>query len=67
MTGISLLLRRRFEPGTVLTIELRRKEDNHLHPLVVRVVRVQQKSRREWLVGCAFARRLSPDIDFVPR
>jgi hypothetical protein len=59
--GVALLLRRRFEPGTVLTVDLRGSGEPLARRLLVRVVRVQLHSHRRWLMGCAFARRLSSD------
>jgi hypothetical protein len=58
--GIGLVLPRRFEPGTVLTVELlgadRRAPGRFF---VVRVAHVQKDAPRRWLLGCQFLRRLT--------
>jgi serine/threonine protein kinase len=58
-TGICLLLRRRFEPGTLLTAELQGPAENITKTMLVRVLRVQEAARRKWSIGCAFDRELS--------
>jgi serine/threonine protein kinase len=59
--GIGLLMTRRFEPGTVLLLELQ-GEPRPLGPsrLLVRVMRVKEQSGRQWLVGCQLAYKLCP-------
>lgn len=58
--GIGLLLSRRFESGTVLTIEPPGSTPNRPKRLVVRVQRVQA-SGKKWRIGCRFARKLSEE------
>jgi serine/threonine protein kinase len=58
-TGVCLLLRRRFEPGTMLTAELQGAAQSITKTMLVRVLRVQEQNRRRWSIGCAFDRELS--------
>jgi hypothetical protein len=52
-TGIGLSLRKRFEPGTVLTVEL--SESPKLQrQLLVRVVHATADKNGRWIVGCTF-------------
>jgi hypothetical protein len=53
-TGIGVLLARRFEPGTDLSIELADRPDAPRRSLPVRVVRVVAESLGHWAHGCAF-------------
>jgi serine/threonine protein kinase len=59
--GLSLLMGRRFEPKTVLLVELQATGQNLPQKLLVRVVRVRQQGPGKWAIGCAFARRLSEE------
>jgi serine/threonine protein kinase len=59
--GIAVILGRRFEPRTVLCMELPATEREPARRLFVRVVRVMSLSARRWLLGCVFAHRLSDD------
>jgi len=63
-TGVCLLLRRRFEPGTILTAELQGKQDCLTKTMLVRVLRVREESRRRWSIGCSFDRQLS-DVELT--
>jgi serine/threonine protein kinase len=58
-TGVCLLLRRRFEPGTILTAELHGAAQSITKTMLIRVLRVQEQARRRWSIGCAFDRELS--------
>jgi serine/threonine protein kinase len=59
--GIGLVLNRRFEPRTLLVVELSETIPNSKRLLLVRVVRATKLSARQWVVGCVFARRLTPE------
>jgi hypothetical protein len=59
--GIGLLVRQRFEPGTLLILELSARFDEVTRPLPVRVVHAAQEGKRFWTIGCAFASTLSPE------
>lgn len=56
--GLSLVLRRRFEPGTGLAIELPATASSPASTVLVRVVHVRQHAGA-WMLGCAFVSRLS--------
>jgi serine/threonine protein kinase len=58
-TGVCLLLRRRFEPGTMLTAELQGATESITKTMLVRVLHVQEQARRSWSIGCSFDRELS--------
>lgn len=57
--GIALLLKRRFEPETVLEVNLQSPEESSLYTLPVRVIRVSPKKRGNWLTGCVLLKKLS--------
>ena len=59
--GVGLVMNRRFEPRTVLTLEIPGKGQAAAHRLLIRVVRVQPLAKRRWLIGCIFARRLGEE------
>jgi hypothetical protein len=59
--GVALVMKRRFEPRTVLLLEFQAWEKACARRLLIRVVRVQALSARRWLLGCVFARRLGED------
>jgi hypothetical protein len=61
--SIGLLLTRRFEPGTLLVIELeKKKQDQSLsHTLVGRVVHATQNSNGGWMLGCTLANKIAED------
>jgi serine/threonine protein kinase len=52
--GINLIMRRRFEPGTVLTVELQDKVGRPKRLTLVRVIRVQARADKRWTLGCVF-------------
>jgi hypothetical protein len=58
VSGIALDLRRRFQPGTALNIELASKADGSRR-FVVHVVHATQQLNGRWVMGCAFAEPLS--------
>jgi eukaryotic-like serine/threonine-protein kinase len=57
--GVALLLGRRFEVRSSLWVELADGAAGRTY--LVRVVRVQARPGRKWLLGCTFARRLAED------
>jgi hypothetical protein len=59
--GIALLLGRRFEPKTTLWVSVLGPGKAADRYFLVRVVRVQARPGKKWLVGCVFARQLSED------
>lgn len=59
--GIGLILTRRFEPRTVLSVEIAAGAQTPARRLLVRVVRVSRLAPRRWLVGCVFPTRLGEE------
>jgi hypothetical protein len=59
--GVGLIMNRRFEPGTTLIVELSAKPKGILRPLPVRVIHATPEQKGQWLIGCTFARPLSPE------
>jgi hypothetical protein len=60
--SIGLHLTRRFEPGTLLVIELEKKELSLSHTLVGRVVdAIPSQSGTGWMVGCTLANKIADD------
>jgi serine/threonine protein kinase len=59
--GIGVLLARRFEMGTELTIELMTGPDPVPRRLPARVVRIEPESLGHWVHGCAFRHPLSDE------
>jgi hypothetical protein len=64
--GIGLLLQHRFEPGTLLTLELENSDRTASQTLHVRVVRVGAQPGC-WLLGCELVQELpEPEVqDFL--
>jgi serine/threonine protein kinase len=59
--GIALLLGRRFEPRSVLLVEVSSNTDVQCRFLLVRVIRAAPMQGKTWLVGCVFAHRLGKE------
>ena len=59
--GIGVLLARRFEMGTELTIELTAGADSAPRMLPARVVRIEPERNGHWVHGCAFRHPLSDE------
>jgi serine/threonine protein kinase len=57
--GIGLLVNRRFERGTILTVDLRGSKHGFERSMELRVTRVTRATRGSWLHGCVFAEPLS--------
>ena len=66
--GARLVVDRRFEPGTILNIQVEH-EGEDLPPVVLaRVMHVSAESGGQWALGCKFARELSEkDLDLLVR
>ena len=56
--GIGILLARRCEPGTELSIELVTESTNTTRSLPVKVVRVRRDTLGHWIHGCEFSKPL---------
>ncbi|HEY7327083.1 MAG TPA: PilZ domain-containing protein [Gemmataceae bacterium] len=70
-TGIGLLLPRRFEPGTLLAVEIAEETNEQKRLFVARVVRTSRQSEGGWLIGCRLASSLTEDelpllLDNIP-
>jgi hypothetical protein len=59
--GISLLISNRFEPDTVLAVELLSTNHTSSHALQVRVVHVTEQPGGGWQLGCEFLNKLSEE------
>ena len=59
--GIGLLLRRPFDPGTVLAVEFRKARQGMSGILSARVVHATPQPDGSWLVGGPLSRRLTED------
>jgi hypothetical protein len=59
--GVCLLLTRKLEPDTLLSIELENTTSHYQRTLLARVVHVTGQPGKGWRVGCAFAKPLSED------
>jgi serine/threonine protein kinase len=58
--GVGLILTRRFERGTMLTLELQGKEEAPRY-LEMKVARNERLGKGRWLLGCVFLEPLSKD------
>lgn len=56
--GMGLILNRRFEPGTLLVVDLQDAEQAAHRTLLVRVARVH-KEGQIWLLGCEFIHKMT--------
>jgi serine/threonine protein kinase len=61
LTGLRMTLDRRFEVGTVLTLEILDEQGNGVAKTLARVQWVRETSQNRWSVGCAFHRPLTED------
>jgi hypothetical protein len=59
--GVGVVLARRFEAGTELTIELGTGPTSTPRRVPVRVVRIEPDSVGHWVHGCAFVSKLADD------
>ncbi|HLJ93333.1 MAG TPA: PilZ domain-containing protein [Gemmataceae bacterium] len=59
-TGIRLVVGHRFEPGTMLAIELLSPHQNMAREVAARVIYATELGGNGWVIGCEFAIRLSP-------
>lgn len=60
-SGFQLLLSRRFEPGTLLVVDVHDVQGQATRMLLGRVVRVTSMARGRWILGCTFTVPLTPD------
>lgn len=62
-SGIGLILHRRFDPGTVLAVELQNNAQSIAVTIQARVMHVKAMGEGDWVHGCAFNQPLpEPDL-----
>src|SRR5262245_35057026 len=61
LSGACLKLRRRFEPGTGLVVELPGGEGQDNYSVLAKVVNVENQNDGTWALGCRFVSELSED------
>jgi hypothetical protein len=59
--GVGLIITRKLEPDTLLTIELENPTSHHQRTQLARVVHASSQPGKGWRVGCAFAKALSEE------
>ena len=59
--GVGLSVLRRFEPGTVLLIELACENEESSYAAPVRVVHATAEGDGRWILGCKFTRKLDEE------
>ena len=59
--GVGLLLSRRFEPGTLLQVEVQIPRKGFFRPLIVQVLHVTGQEYGGWVAGCSFAQPLEEE------
>ena len=59
--GVGFVLHRRFDPGTLLTIELERPQRDDWGQLPARVMHVTPQADGNWKLGCALVHAMSPE------
>jgi len=59
--GINLLVKRKFDTGDLLSIELPKSGDPAMHSVLGCIVRVLPEGDDAWAVGCVFSRELSEE------
>jgi hypothetical protein len=58
-TGVGFILHRRFDPGTLLTIELQRPKRDSWRSLSARVMHATPQPDGNWMLGCTLGAALS--------
>jgi hypothetical protein len=58
--GLALVVDRRFEPGTLLSIEMQHRPDT-VRTFLARVVHLKERTAGRWLLGCSFAKKLNEE------
>lgn len=59
--GVNLVVSRRFEPGTLLQIELQGPQDAEPRTILARVVHARTCDAGHWAIGCAFPWELAEE------
>jgi hypothetical protein len=60
-SGAGLLVGSPLQPGTAIFLQVPREDNESLQSLPARAVRATRQEDGSWLVGCKFARELSPE------
>jgi PilZ domain len=60
-SGIGLILSRRFEPGTLLAIDVENPAQGVSYNVLARVIHATAQEDGTWRLGCAFARELAEE------
>jgi hypothetical protein len=60
-TGLGFILHRRFDPGTLLTIELERPKKDSWGVLPARVMHVTPQADGNWKFGCVLVNAMSQE------
>jgi hypothetical protein len=60
-SGVGFILHRRFDPGTLLTIELERPQRDDWGLFPARVMHVTSQADGNWKLGCALVNAMSPE------
>jgi PilZ domain len=61
LAGVGLILHRRFDPGTLVTIELERPKRDSWESLPARVIHATSQPDGNWKLGCALVTALSEE------
>ena len=61
ISGVGLLVGSPLEPGTLIYLQVPGEEEESIRSLRARVVRAARWEDGSWLVGCEFARGLTPE------
>ncbi len=59
--GVGLVLSRRFEPGTLLQVELQIPKRGFSRPLLMQVTHIAGHEFGGWLIGCSFTNPISDE------
>ena len=59
--GIAVRLTRRFEPGSVLAMDVQGRDGSISWAVFARVIHVMLQNDGSWLLGCAFTNPLSEE------
>jgi serine/threonine protein kinase len=61
VTGIGLVVSRRFEPGSILAVDLMSNDGHLKRPLKIQVVHVEPAEGRGWYIGGTLTEKLTKD------
>ena len=61
--GLALILARRFEKGTILSVYLESTDGETARTVILRVVHAAKQKDGAWQLGCSFAKELSEAVE----